>query len=132
MRGPGVAAGTTTHKLALNTDYFPTLTDLANIRTPNYVDGRSLRRIVKGSATTWRTAILLEGHRHNHRGIRTSTGKKYVEHDNDVEELYDLRVDPYERFNKYDAAAPPKRLVSRLRALKGCSGDGCRSAENGR
>ena len=29
VRGPGVAAGSTTNKLALNTDYLPTFADLA-------------------------------------------------------------------------------------------------------
>ena len=60
VRGPGVPAGSTTHKLVLNTDFFPTFTDLAGLRTPGYVDGRSLRRIIKGLSTTWRSAILLE------------------------------------------------------------------------
>ena len=60
IRGPGVQAGTTTNKLTLNTDFFPTFTDLAGVTTPAYVDGRSLRPVLEGSATTWRTAILLE------------------------------------------------------------------------
>jgi arylsulfatase A-like enzyme len=51
----------TTYKLTLNTDFFPTFTDLADLRTPNYVNGRSLRSILNGNTTTaWRTAILLE------------------------------------------------------------------------
>src|SRR5215208_690858 len=32
VRGPGIAAGSTTYKLVLNTDYLPTFTDLAGIR----------------------------------------------------------------------------------------------------
>ncbi len=52
VRGPGVQAGSTTSRLALNTDYFPTFTHLAGIQTPSYVDGRSLRPVLKGSATT--------------------------------------------------------------------------------
>ena len=51
VRGPGVAASTTS-KLALNTDFFPTFTDLAGIPTPGYVDGRSLRPVLKGNSTT--------------------------------------------------------------------------------
>jgi arylsulfatase A-like enzyme len=42
ISGPGVAAGSTTDKLVLNTDYFPTFMDLAVAQTPSYVDGRSL------------------------------------------------------------------------------------------
>lgn len=62
VRGPGVQAGTTT-KLTLNTDFFPTFTDLAGVTTPEYVDGRSLRPVLEGNATTWRTAVLLERRR---------------------------------------------------------------------
>ena len=32
VRGPGIAAGSTTYKLALNTDYLPTFTDLAGVQ----------------------------------------------------------------------------------------------------
>ena len=52
----GVAAGSTTNKLVLNTDYLPTFTDLAGIKTPSYVDGRSLRPVLKGSAVNWRSS----------------------------------------------------------------------------
>ena len=144
IRGPGIQAGSTTHKLTLNTDFFPTFTDLAGIQTPNYVDGRSLRSILKGNTpTTWRTAILLErrnpypGHLQSlyagrsFYGIRTSSGMKYIEYSLGPRELYDLNTDPYELTNSYDATAPPKGLATHLEALKGCAGDGCRAAENG-
>ncbi len=77
VRGPGVAAGSSTEKLVLNTDFLPTFTDLAGVKTPSYVDGRSLRPVLKGSATTWRSAILLEARYsstsgQNYYGIRTS------------------------------------------------------------
>jgi N-acetylglucosamine-6-sulfatase len=143
IRGPGIQAGSTTHKLTLNTDFFPTFSDLADIRTPNYVDGRSLRSILKGNATTaWRTAILLERLNpypdqlqspyagRSFSGIRTSSGMKYIEYKLGPRELYDLKTDPYELTNSYDATAPPKGLTARLDALKGCAGDACREAEN--
>ncbi|MDQ3911425.1 MAG: sulfatase [Actinomycetota bacterium] len=143
VRGPGVAAGSTTAKLALNTDFFPTFTDLAGIQTPNYVDGRSLRPILKGStATAWRTAILLE-HRNRYPGhvqssyasgsfygIRTSEGMKYIEYSLGPQELYDLNTDPYELTSSREAPSPPKGLDTRLEALKGCAGGECRAAEN--
>jgi N-acetylglucosamine-6-sulfatase len=129
VRGPGVQAGATSGKLVLNTDYFPTFTDFANITTPNYVDGRSLRPLLKGRAATWqRTAILLETPRYY--GIRTSTGKKYIEHKSGFRELYDLNTGPYELHNSYKTAAPRDDVASRLQALKGCSRDECRTAEN--
>jgi N-acetylglucosamine-6-sulfatase len=154
VRGPDVAAGHQAYELALNTDYLPTFTDLAcspdpilceTLKTQNnwYVpDGRSLRPVLEGNATTWRNAILLEGaqnttHAPAYRGIRTvstdttSTERKYVEYENTERELYDLGADPYELTNRYDATAPPADLVSRLRTLETCKGDGCLAAEDG-
>jgi N-acetylglucosamine-6-sulfatase len=127
VRGPGVQAGTTTEKLTLNTDFFPTFTDLAGVTTPGYVDGRSLRPVLEGSATTWRTDVLLEYP--SFRGIRTSDDRKYIEYGDGFKEYYDLKADPYELKNSYNANSPPAELATRLQALKGCAGDACRAAE---
>ncbi len=58
----------------------------------------------------------------------------YVEYGNSERELYDLRKDPYELDNRYDAADPelPRRLRGQLAALRGCAGADCRAAEDGR
>ena len=139
VRGPGVAAGSTTDKLTLNTDYLPTFLDLAGAQSPPYVDGRSLRPVLNGSVTTWRSAVLLEAaanYSPAYEGIRTiSTGglpkRKYVEYSGGVKELYNLDTDPYELGNSYNPTTPPTDLVSRLQALKSCAGSGCFTAENG-
>jgi hypothetical protein len=129
VRGPGVQAGTTTDKLTLNTDFFPTFTDLAGLTTPEYVDGRSLRPVLQGNATSWRTAVLLEI-RSSILGIRTSDGRKYIEYGDGFKEYYDLKADPNELRNLvYYGEVSPAALASRLQALKGCSGDTCRAAE---
>jgi N-acetylglucosamine-6-sulfatase len=145
VRGPGVAAGHQVPKLVLNTDYLPTFTDLAcsssspcNTQNYSYVpDGHSLRPVLKGNATAWRSAVLLEAHHTPeggatpaYSGIRTS-GTKYVEYAGGKRELYFLGHDPYELMNKYPAAKPSARLVSRLHALRTCAGGGCWAAENG-
>jgi arylsulfatase A-like enzyme len=136
VRGPGVAAGSSTDKLVLNTDYLPTFTDWAGAQTPLYVDGRSLLPILTVSATSsWRTAILTEGRKYsadpeipvdiNYNGIRTSTSK-YIEYEGGFRELYDLSpgADPYELNNTYYSAdptvAPRPELKTRLDALRGC------------
>ena len=90
-------------------------------------DGRSLRPVLEGNATTWRNAILLEAGQNNvyvpkspaYRGIRTTgTDRKYVEYEGTERELYDLGADPYELTNRYEATAPPPDLVSRLKVLE--------------
>jgi arylsulfatase A-like enzyme len=146
VRGPGVAAGSTTYKLTLNTDYLPTFTNLACSSSPcdtqnwSYVpDGRSLLPVLDGSVTRWRSAILLEAaanYSPAYEGIRTnSTGgiptRKYVEYSGGVKELYNLDIDPYELTNSYNPTTPPSDLVSRLPALKSCAAGTCRTAEDG-
>jgi N-acetylglucosamine-6-sulfatase len=145
VRGPNVAAGSTTYKLALNTDYLPTFTDLAGAQSPPYVDGRPLKPVLSGHATSWRNAILLEAPaddaRPAYRGIRTvstSTIKsKYVEYEGGAREFYRLDSDPYELTNDYNATRPPSDLASRLQALKTCAADAiapavtCQVAEGG-
>ena len=135
VRGPEVATGSTTDKLVLNIDFFPTFTDLGGTQTPSYVDGRSLRPVLISSATTWRTAILLEarysGPTMSFYGIRTSRERKYIEYEGGFRELRNLNNDPYELSNNYDATTPPTSLATRLQALKVCAGDSCRVAENG-
>jgi N-acetylglucosamine-6-sulfatase len=166
IRGPGVVVPpvgqppSSTDKLVLNTDYFPTFMELAQTQTPPYVDGRSLLPILTGPApTSWRTAILIEGRKNsadpeivldrNYNGIRTSTDK-YIEYESisgsgNIRELYDLRpsVDPFELTNTYSSANPDVPPLSDLRAqlnaLKGCQPDvpatpedeSCQTAENG-
>jgi N-acetylglucosamine-6-sulfatase len=136
IREPGVKAGSSTGKLVLNTDYFPTFTSLAGIQTPGYVDGRSLRPVLKGNATIWRSAILLERRDNGNPGrsfygIRTSDGRKYLEYRSGFREGYNLPADPYELRNRYKGAPRPSGLATRLQALKACAGPSCRSAENG-
>ena len=133
VRGPGVAAGRNATKLALNTDFLPTFTNLAGLQRPPYVDGRSLKPVLNGNPTAWRSAVLLEAARHfspAYRGIRTSGGTKYVEYSGGAREFYKLDRDPYELNDRYPAARPSAGLVSRLHALKTCKADGCRAAEN--
>jgi arylsulfatase A-like enzyme len=140
VRGPGVAGGSTSYKLVLDTDYLPTFTNLAGAQSPPYVDGRSLKPVLKGNATAWRSAILLEAARNDvnvpnapaYRGIRTSGGTKYVEYAGGRKELYHIGRDPHELINRYPATRPSSGLVSRLHALKTCAGLGCRAPENAR
>jgi hypothetical protein len=144
-----VRPGSTTNKLALNNDYLPTFTDLACppsnpcdaqvTQNWSYVpDGRSLRPVLEGNATSWRSAILLEAHQGpwtfgapTSSGIRTvgTNKQKYIEYEGGAREFYNLGTDPYELTNKYPAANPAD-LASRLQALKTCKAAACAAAED--
>ena len=65
------------------------------------------------------------------RAVRTGT-HKYVEYDNGEVELYDLEADPYELESIHESADPAlvEDLKAKLEALKGCSEEGCREAED--
>jgi arylsulfatase A-like enzyme len=57
----------------------------------------------------------------------------YVEYGDGGRELYDLREDPHQLDNLYETAdpGPLRTLQERLAALRDCSGEGCRAAEEG-
>jgi N-acetylglucosamine-6-sulfatase len=57
----------------------------------------------------------------------------YVEYKTDEHELYDLRKDPHELHNEYATASKEltQRLEAQLDALRQCSAEKCREAEDG-
>ncbi|MDQ3637054.1 MAG: sulfatase, partial [Actinomycetota bacterium] len=135
VRGPGVPAGSEVEELTLNTDFAPTFAELAGVEFGGS-DGRSLASLLGGEEPgTWRSSVLLEGFVGKgdrvYGAARTGT-HKYVEYGNGETELYDLQSDPYELENVYETADPAlvEDLKARLEALRDCSGDGCREAEN--
>jgi arylsulfatase A-like enzyme len=135
VRGPNVPAGITRDELALNIDFAPTFMDLAGTTSPSFVDGRSLRPLLRGGrpSASWRTAFLLESNQSGRTyGVRTAQ-KKYIQYGGSTRELYNLKTDPYELDNDYFAAEPAlvAALSNRLKALKVCAGQSCRAAENG-
>jgi arylsulfatase A-like enzyme len=135
VRGPGVPADSTVDELVLNTDFAPTFAELAGTEFGGS-DGRSLAPLLRGEESgTWRSAILLEGFVGKgdrvYSAVRTGT-HKYVEYGNGEKELYDLANDPHELENVYETADPAlvEDLKARLEALRDCSGDECREAED--
>ncbi len=81
VRGSGVPAGSRVEKLVLNTDFAPTIADLASISFPG--DGRSFTSLLRSQDPTWRSVVLLEaaggGASPSHTGVMTET-HKHVEH----------------------------------------------------
>lgn len=59
--GPGIKKGVTIPALTANVDYAPTFADIASIKIPDFVDGRSFLPFLKGEKPkTWRQVLLLE------------------------------------------------------------------------
>jgi N-acetylglucosamine-6-sulfatase len=89
--------------------------------------------LAAGVDPSWRTPVLLERlpTQRGYRAVRTET-HKYVEYNNGEVELYDLQADPYELNNIYESAdsALLEDLKAKLEALKSCSEDRCREAED--
>jgi arylsulfatase A-like enzyme len=80
----------------------------------------------------WQSAPREDWGRPGLEAVRTGE-HLYVEYGTGERELYNLKGDPYQLENRYESAAPEllRRLKGRLAALRGCSGDDCRAAEDG-
>jgi hypothetical protein len=140
VRGPGVPAGAVRQQLVVNTDFAPTMADLAGAPTPNFVDGSSFAPLLTGSPpSSWREAFLEEGWLDTSSGaVQVPTHKSvhtakymFTEYDTGEYELYDLALDPYQLQSKPQAGNEQlySQLQARLDSLRDCSGDACRRAE---
>jgi hypothetical protein len=132
IRGPGVATDSV-DELVTFPDFMPTFLELGGIAQPSYIDGRSLVPVLKGTVSSWRTAVLLEGREEgapeqNYFAIRTANGVKYIEYASGFKEYYNLSTDPYEMTSTPDSASAS--VVDRLQRLKTCAAATCRSIED--
>jgi N-acetylglucosamine-6-sulfatase len=134
VRGPGVPAGVVRPELVANIDLAPTLAQIAGAAVPSFVDGRSMLPLLSGVTVPWRSAVLIErtGGHLPFSGVLDEDGGWYTEWKRGAQELYDLRVDPYQLQNAIDEtskAAKTAAMRTRLDALRNCVADACRSAE---
>lgn len=132
MRGPGVSAGRTDDRLVANVDLAPTFAKWANVRTPPFVDGRSLVPILSDPGVPWRTRLLFEQRLGDiaYDAVRTSSEEVFIDYPRTNEsEYYDLKKDPHQLDGR--AEKPPPKLKSQLQTLKACAAAGCRKADNG-
>jgi N-acetylglucosamine-6-sulfatase len=125
-----IKAGTVRDELALNIDVAPTLLELAGVSVPVTTQGRSLVPLLKGTGSEWRKSFLIEYYSDKvfprmrnmgYKAVRTERWKyiHYLELDN-MDELYDLRADPYEMkniINRRDAARSFEDMKRELERL---------------
>jgi len=129
MRYPGlIRPGSLIDGMMLNIDIGPTFLDLAGVSIPGAMQGRSVRPLLRGRRSEWRTDFLYEyfldpgfTRTPTTRGVRTDRWKyaEYPEID-DLSELYDLKNDSMELRNLIDdpgAAGPLADMRARLQRL---------------
>ena len=109
---PKIKAGTTSKALTMNVDFAPTLLDMAGIKVPPEIQGKSIQPILinDGKAPLdWRKSVYYHYYEYpswhmvkRHYGIRTER-YKLIHFYNDVDEweMYDLKQDPNELNNLY-------------------------------
>jgi N-acetylglucosamine-6-sulfatase len=125
-----IKAGTIRDEFALNIDLAPTLLELAGLSPPATTEGRSLVPLLKGSGSEWRTSFLIEYYsdkvfprmqKMGYKAVRTERWKyiHYLELDG-MDELYDLKADPYEMrniINRRDAGGALEDMKRELQRL---------------
>lgn len=110
---PLIPRGTLIDPFALSIDLAPTLLELAGVRSESPIDGRSLVPLMQGrTPEDWRKHFLIQYNsdtvfprlqRMGYRAIRTGHWKyiRYTDLEG-MDELYDLKHDPYEMRNVID------------------------------
>jgi len=121
-RLPKSRHGTRTRDFALSIDIAPTILDLAGVRPPKAMQGRSLVPLVRGATPSdWRKEYYYEHHFQppwkgmtipRSEGIRTQRWKyiQYIDSKPLYEELYDLEVDRHESVNLATKPAHAERI----------------------
>lgn len=93
--------------MVLQIDVAPTMLELAGVKVPDCVQGKSMVPLLRGEKPAWRKSFFYEYVQEPQfpktpsiNAVRTDRWKyiRYPEID-DIEELYDLRRDPYELRN---------------------------------
>ena len=110
-RVPAKQRGLVRQEMALNVDLAPTFLDMAGLEIPEIFQGQSLAPLIQGEKPDWRTEVLCE-HLWDKSDIplteclRTERWK-YIRYNKlkGMDELYDLKADPYEITNVIDDPA---------------------------
>jgi N-acetylglucosamine-6-sulfatase len=116
-----IKPGTVLGEFALNIDLAPTLMELAGVDTGGNMQGRSLVPLLAGKKPAWRNSFLIEYYSDKvfprilnmgYKAVRTGRWKyiHYFELDG-MDELYDLKTDPYETRNMINDPAAANTLV---------------------
>jgi arylsulfatase A-like enzyme len=135
IRWPGaVEPGSVNRDLVSNLDYATTFLEMAGVRIPTRMQGRSLVPILKGEAPAdWRRSFYYHYYESQlahgvpaHEGVRTERYKLIRFYESNEWELFDLERDPRELVNVYDERAYARvreELTAELERLRMEVGD---------
>jgi N-acetylglucosamine-6-sulfatase len=123
-----IKAGTMRSELALNIDLAPTLLELAGVAVPGTMQGRSLVPLLEGKRPAWRNSFLIEYYsdkvfprvlQMGYKAVRNWRWKyiHYLELEG-MNELYDLKSDPYEMKNLIDQPGAARALDKMKREME--------------
>lgn len=120
-----IQPGRVRNELVLNIDVAPSLLEWAGVAVPASLEGRSLAPLLAGAGAEWRKRFTIEYYsdtvfprmlRMGYQAVRTDRWKyiRYLELEG-MDELYDLRSDPYELRNRI-AAPDGRKALAELKA----------------
>jgi arylsulfatase A-like enzyme len=110
VTGPGIPKGETA-ALAYLLDIFPTVCDLVGAKTPDGLDGKSLRPVIDGKAASVRDSLFF-AYRDVQRAVRDQRFKLIRYPQVNVTQLFDLQSDPDELKNLAAEPAHGERIKS--------------------
>jgi arylsulfatase A-like enzyme len=119
--GPGVPRGERRSHLALLSDLFPTIGEMAGIEIAPSVQGRSLVPVLRAASAPLRDRVFY-AYRDLQRGVRTADGWKLLEYRVGGArrlQLFDLNTDPWETRDLSREASAGDRLQALERLLAG-------------
>lgn len=138
--GPGVVPGVDP-RIVSNIDFLPTFAEIAGMRVPDPVDGRSMLPLLRNETANWRTSFLTQGfpaeasdagkRRGNDYRVLVTSDWVYIRYADEAE-FYDLTADPFQTKNAVRSLDPEfvASVERRLDLLSRCSGSNCQPIED--
>ncbi len=123
-----IKAGTVRNEIALNLDLAPTLLSIAGAPVPGNMQGHSLVPLLMSERVKWRDSFLIEYYSDSvfprivqmgYKAVRNERWKyiHYLELKG-MDELYDLKTDPYEMKNLIHQPGAAKALAEMKREME--------------
>jgi arylsulfatase A-like enzyme len=130
VRGPDIIPkGLKCDKFVSNLDFSPTILDIAGTNFTRSIDGNSFLSLCKNEEITWKKDQFCETHGHFTPLVGRALineNYKYIFNEGYMNELYDLRMDPFEMnnlINRSDYDNIRKRMEMRLIEWRKKTGD---------